>query len=189
MPTIRLKLKIGNREYGEDELISVATEGGIFGNEVPSVGNAVAREIIVDMGVPDEQIPLGERMELYIDYGTGWQPRGVFYIDTREKKRTESGVESTMHIEGADALLKGSQDFTGFSFPMTDAQCVATICSAIGVESAWAPDMGYQITQPDEDQTMRSVLGYIAAMYAGNVIINDEGKLELIPLGGAGDGL
>ncbi len=49
-------------------------------------------------------------------------------------------------------------------------------------------DKGYIIQLPavsddgSESMTLREVLGYVGAMYGGNWIVNDEGKLQLVPL-------
>ena len=77
------------------------------------------------------------------------------------------------------------RDANTLGFPATDLNVVYDIAAKIGVsvDPRTIPliNKSYVIQYPSE-YTMREVLGYIGAMYAGNWIINDLGMLQLIPL-------
>lgn len=77
------------------------------------------------------------------------------------------------------------RDVNTLGFPATDLNVVYDIAAKIGVsvDPRTIPfiNKAYTIQYPSQ-YTMREVLGYIGGMYAGNWIINDLGKLQLIPL-------
>lgn len=115
-----------------------------------------------------------------------WLPQGVYYIDTREVTANNDGLD-LLTLHGYDAMLKTEQDYAsndavGDNY---DTAYVRAIASAIGVEvddRTWAiMGTGYIIPFP-LGYSMREILGYIAASYAGCFIITDEGKLRLIAL-------
>lgn len=77
-----------------------------------------------------------------------------------------------------------------FGWPRRDSLVALEIAMRIGVEldSRNVLDKGYMVQLPavssdgSESMTLREVLGYVGAMYGGNWVINDEGKLQLVPL-------
>ena len=77
------------------------------------------------------------------------------------------------------------RDRNTLGFPATDLNVVYDIANKIGVsvDPRTIPyiNKAYTIQYPSQ-YTMREVLGYIGAMYAGNWIVNDLGLLQLIPL-------
>ena len=62
---VESKLSINNVDYGESQLFSVETTSRIFSENNPTVGNAVAREIDIEMKNPVATIP---RMATIIPY-------------------------------------------------------------------------------------------------------------------------
>ena len=84
------------------------------------------------------------------------------------------------------------RDRNTLGFPASDIDVVRDIASKIGVSLDMRSDethksvpeyinKGYIVQYPTE-YSMREVLGYIGAMYAGNWIINDSGELQFIAL-------
>ena len=75
-----------------------------------------------------------------------------------------------------------------FGWPRLDNLVALEVAMRIGVEldSRTVLNKGYMVQLPavstdgDESMTLREVLGYVGAMYGGNWIINDEGKLQLV---------
>lgn len=121
---------------------------------------------------------------------TGYIPKGTFYIDTRETEES-SGM---LTVQAYDAMRKTEVSFAQSGnqgiFPMTDINAVNEICQRIGVtldpRTQAILTRGYQIQYTGYGEgayTMREVLGYIGAMYAGNWIINDLGYAQLIVIG------
>lgn len=115
-----------------------------------------------------------------------WIPQGVYFIDTREVTANQNGLD-VLTIHGFDAMLKAEQEYSsnavaGDNF---DTAYVRAIATAIGVQvddRTWElMQTGYIVPFP-VGYTMREILGYIAASYAGSFILTDEGKLRLISI-------
>ena len=195
----------GGSGYGENMLISVSTHTATFPEGAPSVGNAISSEIELKMIKPAGQIERMARISPWIRLvgasGTSeWIQKGTFYIDTREYSSDSQGNEY-MVVHGYDAMLKTEDDFpldappfdaTGYA---TDIDTVSFIANHIGIavddRTVELLNLGYTLPRPT-GYTMREVLQYIAAMYAGNFVISDaaiigeDGKyieqLRFIPL-------
>ena len=194
--TTQTRLVIGNATnpedgYGENVLLSMETRTSLFGNDTPSVGNCVSAEITVEMIKPSAAIPKQARLVPYVRLTDGtrhseWVQKGVFYLDTRDKKEDGSGIEK-MILTGYDAMLKAEQDYPSskLSWPAKDIDVVKEIAAFIGVavdsQTVSMINKGYKIQLPTE-YSCREVLGYIAAMYAGNFVMSDTGKLRLVLL-------
>lgn len=194
--TTQTRMVIGNTTdpedgYGEDVLLSMETRTGLFGNDTPSVGDCVSAEITVEMIKPSAAIPKQARLVPYVRLTDGtrhseWVQKGVFYLDTRETKEDGSGVDKII-LTGYDAMLKTEQDYPSskLSWPAKDIDVVKEIAAFIGVavdsQTVSMINKGYKIQLPTE-YSCREVLGYIAAMYAGNFVMNDTGKLRLVLL-------
>lgn len=184
------KLEIdGVGTFGETELFSINTSHAMFGNS-PQVGLAVAGEIDIKMLYPSVGIPTMACLRPYIRAcndtdQSEWLPQGVYYIDTREQTKDDTGV-SFLTIHGYDAMLKAEQFYNGrIVGDSTDVQMVDEIAYQIGVEvdprTYDLINSAYTIPFP-AGYTYREILGYIASMYAGCFIMTDEGKLRLVAL-------
>ena len=184
------KLVIDNvGTFGENQLFSVVTSHAMFSN-TPAVGMAVAGEIEVKMLYPSTEIPTMACLRPYVracnaTQQSEWLPQGVFFIDTRERTRDDTGL-SFLTIHGYDAMLKAEQMYNGrITGTSTDIQMVTEIAYQMGVSvdsrTNTLMTAAYSIPLPT-GYTYREVLGYIASMYAGCFIITDEGKLRLVTL-------
>lgn len=176
--------------YGGNMLKEIKTTHHLFTDDKPMVGCCVAAEIDVTMIKPMATIKRMSSIKPFIravnDTKTSeWIPKGIFYIDTRSDG--ESTDEIVFH--GYDAMLKAENDFptTGDigTWPKTDIQVVRIIAGHMDVEvdprTAEIMQRGYSVQYPG-GYAMREILGYIAAMYAGNFIMSDDGKLRLVRL-------
>ena len=193
------KVRIDGNDYDKSYLFSVASTYRVFGSEEPTVGGCLAAELTVKMLSPSVSIP---RMAKVIPYvrvcnsgqQSEWIPQGVFYIDTRETTHNDNGVDIlTLHCY--DAMLKAEADYpsTSHSWPYSDINTVKEIAKAMGLQPSISSTSGidartltlmnknYPIKLP-VGYSMREVLGNIAAMYAGNWIMNYDGKLRLVTL-------
>lgn len=179
--------------YDESTLISMSTSIRVFSQEAPTVGCCISGEIDVEMLKPLGDVPKQARLVPYVRLTDGvryseWIQKGVFYIDTRQKREDGSGIEKIV-IHGYDAMLKTEQDYPGskLDWPARDIDVVKEIAGFIGVsvDSRTISLManGYPIQYPGE-YTCREVLGYIAAMYAGCFVMSDQGELRLVTLNG-----
>lgn len=184
------KLVIDNvGTFTETQLFEVKTSHAMF-SDTPRVGMAVAGEIDVKMLYPSVSIPTMACLRPYVrvcnaTQQSEWLPQGVFYIDTRERTRDDTGL-SFLTIHGYDAMLKAEQMYNGrITATSTDIQMVNEIAYQMGIavdpRTTALMTAAYSIPLPT-GYTYRAVLGYIASMYAGCFIITDEGKLRLVTL-------
>lgn len=175
-----------------DQKIASAYSGAAADATAATVGNCVAKSLNLVLRNPGE-IPRMAKIQMRYRLNNGtthseWIPKGTFFIDTRSEG---NGV---LTLVAYDAMLKCDQDFitTGSqgSWPKTDIQVVNEICSRIGVtldsRTRNILTMGYRIPYPgygDDAYSMREVLGFIGAAYAGNWVITDQDTLRLLILG------
>lgn len=179
--------------YDETVLISMETDTRVFSEDTPSVGDCISSQIDVEMLKPYGDIPQRARLVPYVRLTDGsryseWIQKGVFYIDTREKKEDGSALEKIV-LHGYDDMLKAEQDYpeSTLSWPAKDIDVVREIAAFIGVsvDQRTIPIMnrGYPIQYP-AGYSCRDTLGYIAAMYAGCFIMSDLGELRLVTIYG-----
>lgn len=198
------RVLINGVAYGESTLMSVSTVYRVFSQEQPTVGGCLAAELEVKMLAPSSSIPRMAQVKPYVRVTDGsqtseWIPQGIFFIDTRETSHNDDGIDVlTLHCY--DAMLKSEADFpsTTISFPAKDYRVVQLIAYAMGLQSSSSASSHggidsrtktlmnngsgkYNIALP-VGYSMREVLSYIAAMYAGNWILTYEGKLRLVTL-------
>ena len=193
------RVRINGVYYGETQLMSVTATNRIFGAEQPTVGGCISGELEVKMLAPTVAIPRMAEVRPYVRVTDGtqtseWIPQGVFYIDTRETTHNDNGLD-ILTIHCYDAMLKAETDYpsTSTSFPKSDVNVVKEIAKTMGLQSSITATSGidprtltlmnknYQIGLP-VGYSMREVLSRIAAMYAGNWIMNYDGKLRLVTL-------
>ena len=182
------KLSIAGVEYTEANIFSLQTAISLYGDSAVSVGNCAANEINLTI-LPLGDIPRMAEIRVWVrpvadGIETGWLPKGVFYIDSRETDR----VSGCMTIHGYDAMLKLEQvyiedgeELTGWPKKMN---VVANdIANLIGVEidSRTVLSAAYTVEAP-VSYTMREVMGWIAAAHGGNWTITDDGRLRLLTL-------
>lgn len=179
--------------YDESILVSMETDGNMFGNQSPAIGACVSTEIEVEMLKPISEIPPMARMVPYVRITDGvryseWIQKGVYYIDTREENEHGPGLK-TITIHGYDDMLKAEQDYPSstLEWPARDIDVVREIAAFIGItidpRTIKIINRGENIQYP-AGYSCRDVLGYIAGMYAGCFIMSDLGELRLIKING-----
>ena len=198
------KVNIAGTDYSESVLMSVKAEYRVFSADQPTVGGCLAGDLTIRMLAPSATIPRMATVRPYVRVTDGtqtseWIPQGVFYIDTRETTHNDDGLDIlTLHCY--DAMLKAEADYpsTSISYPAKDYRIVQIIAYAMGLQSSSSASSHggidartktlmnngsgkYNIALP-VGYSMREVLSYIAAMYAGNWILTYEGKLRLVTL-------
>ena len=182
----------GIQTFFMDDLISVRVSRKVFPEDAPAVGGCRAGEIFVEMINPQKTIPPRQKMVLSARISDGtryseWLEKGTFFIDTRQVLGRGTPMER-LSIHGYDALIKAEADYpssSGLSWPAKDIDVVSEIAGAIGVkvstETVAVMTAGFKVQLPSEYSCWET-LGYIAAMYAGNFIIDDFGNLHLVLL-------
>lgn len=187
-----VKAVIAGVTYGQDKIVSAVSHAALM-DKPDMVGSCVAKELNLVLRDPDT-IPRMAEIQMYFRLNDGttyseWIPKGTYYIDTRDQD-----TFGILTIDAFDAMLKTEQSYTNSgeqgTWPKTDLQVVNAICTRIGVtldpRTTGILTAGYRVQYPgygDGAYTMREVLGYIGAMYAGNWIITDQNTLRLLVLG------
>lgn len=187
------KLVIAGADYGEADIESLSTSGGLFTGL--SMGGTASREINFAI-FPKGIIPKQAKVEVYTrlkldDQVSEWLPKGVFFFSTR-KTDARTGL---MNVVGYDAMLKAEEtwlnnDYDYETWPMPADKAVADIATRMGItvdpRTVLNPAFPVQYPVDDEgDMTMREALSRVAIANAGNWVITDEGKLLLVPLASA----
>lgn len=187
----QVRAVIAGVEYGEGDIVSLSTSGGLF--TTPGIGNCAARQLDLVV-LPRGEIPRQAKIELYVRLVTDtqqseWLPKGVFFISRRA---SEKGT-GLLTIKGYDAMLKAGQvwlneDYDEAQWPMPQAAAAADIAARMGVEldSRTVFSDAFPVPYPvdgDGDMVMREVLSGIAVSCGGNWIMTDAGKLRLIGYG------
>lgn len=177
--------------YGGNMLKEVKTYQHVFTDDKPAVGCCVSGEIDVTMITPTAYIPRMSSIKPFVrvcndTQQSEWIPKGVYYIDTRD----EDTISGVITFHGYDAMLKAEVDFPANdgdigTWPKTDLETTQYIAALMEVEvdprALENIQRGYEIQYP-AGYTLREVLSYIAAAYAGCFIMTDEGKLRLVRL-------
>lgn len=171
--------------YGEDRLVSVKIDGGLFPAETLTFGGCVSRQIELSFYLTNAEIPRMGRINPRVRLMNGetsseWLSKGIYFIDTRDY----NDVTGVMTLVGYDAMLKAEETYIQSgdvgTWPRTMASVAADIAERMDVELDSRSRLEDYAVQLPTGYTMREVLGYIAAAHAGNWIITDEGKLRLI---------
>ena len=187
------KVVIAGNTYGQDSIMEMSVELRMFAEQQPGVGGCLSGELTLRMLSPNAEVPRMALIEPYVRVTNGaqtaeWIPQGKFYIDTRETTYNDDNLPITT-FHAYDAMLKSEGDFpdTTDEFPMEDIDVVELIAGELGVGiddrtrdlMTGAYDIGLPV-----GYSMREVLSNIAAMYAGNWIMNFDGDLLLVAVNG-----
>lgn len=180
MAEYEYRVTIGNVDYSMSDLVSVDYSHPLF--DTFGVGNACAAELVVKYYTNSAPPRMGTVKAYYREKGTTtWLPIGTFFIDTREH------YEDLYTLVCYDSMVKADaqyQDGSGEDeWPKAPAEVVNIIAGAMGVsvDSRTQLNTNYRIAYPNEE-TGRTILGWIAAAHGGNWIITNDNKLLLVPL-------
>lgn len=187
------KVVIAGNTYGQDSIMEMSVELRMFAEQQPGVGGCLSGELTLRMLSPNAEVPRMALIEPYVRVTNGtqtaeWIPQGKFYIDTRETTNNDDNLPITT-FRAYDAMLKSEGDFpdTTDEFPMEDIDVVELIAGELGVgiddRTRDLMTGAYGIGLP-VGYSMREVLSNIAAMYAGNWIMNYDGDLLLVAVNG-----
>lgn len=202
--TFETRVRIGGDNgtyYEQDVLWDLSVDYRMFNEEQPSVGGCLAGELNLRMLAPSEAIPRMAEVEPFVRVVAGsqtseWIPQGKFWIDTREVTANGDGLD-VLSLHCYDAMLKSEADYPNstHSWPYSDINVVKEIARAMGLQSSISATTGidprtialmtngYTLGLP-AGYSMREVLSNIAAMYAGNWVMNYDGQLLLVAVNG-----
>lgn len=179
--------------YAEDMLSTVSTYAATCSTNELTVGNCISREVDIKMLRPAAQVLGLSRVSVYIravssssDEHSEWLPQGVYFLDEIQEDLDEAHDLKWLNLHGFDAVLLAEQDYpavSNLSWPAVDIDVVKEIAATLEVT---IDSRTYEImTDANEIQypgqySCREVLGYIAALYAGNFTTNELGELILV---------
>lgn len=179
--------------YREDFIDTVTTSGEIFGQDTKQAGVCSARTVQLAMKKPRQVIPRRGRIVPLLRITNDWEssewiPKGEFFVDTRQTEPGyEDGVEF-VEITGYDAMMRAEQDYpmpSRLQWPAPDYLVLQEIADFMGVpiEPETLAMMDGRVMVPNPEWfCCREVLSGIGAGYAGNLSIDDYGRLKLIRL-------
>ena len=175
------KVEIGGVTYGMSELVSCSLQQVMLDSF--SVGNACAAELEVTLlmdSVPQGMLVVKPYVRVY-DSNSAWQLLGTFYVDTVEY------TNGLTRLTCYDGMLKADEIFfyegDPGEWPRKQSLVAQQIAQRIGlpIDSRTQLSTTYEVPYPNED-TMRTILGNIAASHGGNWIVTADSKLLLVPL-------
>lgn len=185
------RVRIAGRDYGEADIVSLSTSGGLF--STPDIGTCTARQIDLVLRQPGE-IPRQAEMRVFVRLTAGgqaseWLPKGVYFLSTRRlDKRT-----GMLIIHGFDGMLKAgevwiTEDYATANWPMPQQRAAEDIARRMGttLDPRTTLTGSYPVPYPTDDLgevTMTDVLEWMGVINAGNWVMSDEGKLLLLRYG------
>lgn len=178
--------------YKMNVLRTVSVDRQTFPDNSPTIGNAPAAEIDIEMQKPTAILPRQAEIKTFvrvvadgnINTYSQWIPQGTFYIDTREDAKDFYSTD-IMSIHGYDRMIYAEQDYTGEG-EMTVLAVLLEIATKLGV--GVADDTMNMVSANNYTVSLvtgfscREILGQIAGMYGGNCVIDCEGNIAIIPL-------
>ena len=180
-----------DRSVRNSALVSVEITEGCF-DKTFGIGNAVSSEIHLQMLNPAWIPARMARMMVYYRIKNAtqtseWLRKGIFYIDTRERTKSLYG-DDILDIHGYDGMLMSEQMYAEVTWTTKkDWEVLQEICSKLGW-SLNSETLTYIQTLTTVNIktpfgfTYREVLQSIAGIRAGNFVMDEYGRLKLIPL-------
>lgn len=195
-------VKIDGTSYQQSKIYSMTTRKKMFKENKPMIGCAIAGEIEVSMDDPGTEFSRGAEIIPYFRLRSGnkvspWYQKGRYFINSREIDDDTGRME----IFGYDALRKAERAYPSstltWSASSPNAYTVVKeiVAHMYGVSYSTVNSNPLKYIESDTitklsavshiigfpaQYTMREVLESIAAIYGGNFIMSDTGKLSLV---------
>lgn len=187
-------VNIAGTQYGENVLRSVRSSHQSL-SSTAEVGNCIAGSFEISMLHPGIDFPRMAAVRIFtmavnrndLSDKSDWMQMGEYFIDTRQTTYNDDGLD-VLTLTGYDAMLKAEQPYSStIKFPAKDIDVVTDISRKMGVsvhpDTMRIISRAYPVQLPS-NYSCREVLGFIAAMYAGNFIISSYGYLKLVQING-----
>lgn len=182
--TIYVRIKIGNRTFDNDNVISVDYDAGSLSGEVFAIGSTYSNSIKITFSELVEGLKELDEVtyEIGIKLPNGtieYVPMGVFVInDAIEMDRNNNKTT----IECMDKMvMMGGAYVSSLNYPAAIREVALEIANKAGVvvdSTSFARLSADVITKP-EGYTYREAIGLIAQFEAGFATFNRYGKLEI----------
>jgi len=178
---------VAGESYGQDRIVSAEASAASM-EKAAEIGRCMAKELHLTLREPGA-IPRMAQIKAQVRLNDGtrqseWIDKGTFFVDTRAKDPF-----GKLTLNAFDPMLKTDQPYleqsTLSTWPADEADVVDEIADLIGVTvDARTALAGYEVPIPEQDWTMREVLGWIAAANGGNWVITPANELYLISFEG-----
>lgn len=192
---VETKVVVGDREFYEDQIISLETTRQKLKSGKELIGNAIAGEIELVLRVDGRIFDVNSVIKPYMrmvrvnsnDTVTPlyWIQKGVFYIENREinADRTITTIHGYDFMSKFDVECRLGSYVSAIGSSVSSSVILNDICNLFGIEYTLTMNgnFSYPRIQPNSDTlTYRELLEEIASSSFGNFIFNDDGVLELI---------
>lgn len=182
---------IGNDTYGSEDIVEMSADHVLFDDL--TIGNAISAQMQVKLaGIQNISIGADIIIQQRVkntEETSDWFTKGVFFVYKVDKDQNAK----TTTVTGYDALYKSDATFmrTGTWTSQTTPTIVQMIATDIGVDihadtesflESNPLNIDYIPSISENGTTDRDMLSYIAVMYAGNWMIDEDGYLKLIRL-------
>lgn len=168
-------VKYNNEELNID-LQDFDYKGMINADDDITIGNTCSASVSFSLYNPDIVLTNKEieiKQGLLVNGKIESLRMGFFTI----QKPTSDG-EVTEYV-GYDRMIKAEKTYSSkLKFPAKTQDIMNEIASALGIVFATKLPKSYSISERPSGYTYREIIGFIAAMYGTNAIINRDGQLE-----------
>lgn len=175
------KVSIDGIDFGMDTLTSVHYKQPLL--DKFDVGLACSACLTVSYYFSMEPATMAEVIPYYRIKGSqdSWKQLGIFHIDVRTNINGRKTLECYDNMVRADIPFL-TDGYVG-DWPRSMKQVAEEVAQLMGLELDPRTELNpnYTLDYPNED-TARTLLGYIAAAHLGNWIVTAENKLLLVPL-------
>lgn len=186
-----VRAEIDGTYYGIDSLYYVRQNLNLFAEDNPGIGSCCAGSLQLRL-IPDGHIPrmAGIDLETRLVSPDGtesseWIAAGTYFVDTRNREKNGTAITLTAFDSMLKADLPYLENSTLSTWPSPDTDVADEIADLMGIEvDSRTVLAGFDVPIPEQDWTMREVLGWIAAANGGNWIITPDDKLLLVKLSG-----
>lgn len=182
---LEFRVLIGDKYYGMDSLTDVHIRRPLF--DKFDVGLACCAEMTVQYRF-DMDPPRGAKLIPYCrrkNSNDEWYQLGVFYIDLRKEKVDKKILLCYDSMLRADiSFMRDGEDVGEWPRSMKDIVNEIVNRMGISLDSRTYINPQYTVDYPNED-SMRTILMYVAAAHGGNWIVTRDDKLLLVPLFGS----
>lgn len=192
-PEYEFQVNIDGVDYGMDVLTDVHIKHPLF--DKFDVGLVCSAQMKVSYYIK-QGIEPSRGAKLIPQYrlkgsSDAWKQLGIFYIDLRterEGKKTLTCYDSIVKadarfIPADEATEEDEEEETSSEWPRSMLSVALEIAERLGTPLDPRTEISpYYMLEDPKDDSMRTLLSYIASAHAGNWIVTSDAKLLLVPL-------
>lgn len=179
---IEYAFDINGEWYGPESETSHSVDSSLY--DEFGIGNTASATLKLSLFAKD--IPRSSTIKRFVrlknvDIESEWMPAGVFFTNRRSEEDGFWEVEAFDVMRKTEVIWTPDQSLV-FPMPMTNALDILSGIIGAEIDERTYINPSYSIDYPGSEDTIRMILGWIAAAHAGNWVVTGEGKLLLVPL-------